>query len=49
VREYQDSKGGNLDEMSNIGEGELVESTYSRKTGHQVDGWDYYPTVKTLT
>ena len=36
VRDSQDSKGGTLDEMPNSGERELVESTSSRKTGHQV-------------
>jgi hypothetical protein len=28
-------------------EGELVESTSSRKTGHQVKRWGCHPTVKT--
>jgi hypothetical protein len=36
VRDYQDSKGGTLDEMTNIRERELIEPTSSRKTGHQV-------------
>jgi hypothetical protein len=27
-------------------ERELVESTSSRKTGHQVEGWGYHSTVK---
>ncbi|KRY62225.1 hypothetical protein T4D_7626, partial [Trichinella pseudospiralis] len=31
-------RGGTLDEMPNSGERELVESTSSRKTGHQVEG-----------
>jgi hypothetical protein len=35
-----------LDETSNNGERELVESTSSRKTGHQVEEWDCHPTVK---
>jgi hypothetical protein len=35
-----------LDEMPNSGDKELVESTSSRKTGHQVEGWCCYPTVK---
>jgi hypothetical protein len=35
VRESQDSKGWTLDEMHYSGEGELVEPTSSRKTGHQ--------------
>jgi len=26
--------------------GEVVESTFSRKTGHQVEGWDCHPIVK---
>ena len=36
VRDSQDSKGGTLDEMPYSRERELVEPTYSRKTGHQV-------------
>jgi hypothetical protein len=36
VRDSQDSKREALDEMSYSGERELVESTSSRKTGHQV-------------
>jgi hypothetical protein len=32
----QESKGGALDEMPDIRERELVDSTSSRKTGHQV-------------
>jgi hypothetical protein len=35
--------------MSNSGEREFVESTSSRKTGHQVEGLGCHPTVKTLT
>ena len=46
MRVSQDSKGGTLDEMPNSGERELVESTSSRKTGHQVEGWGCHPTVK---
>ena len=34
VRDAQDSKGETLDEMPYSGERELVESTFSRKTGH---------------
>jgi hypothetical protein len=49
VRDSQDSKGGTLDEMPNSGERELVESTSSRKTGHQVEGWIAVPQSKTLT
>jgi hypothetical protein len=36
MRDSQDSKGGTLDEMSNSRERELIESTSSRKTVHQV-------------
>ena len=36
VRDSQDSKGGTLDEMPNIGERELIEPTSSRKSGLQV-------------
>jgi len=32
--------------MSYSRERELVESTSSRKTGHQVEGWGYHPIVK---
>ena len=46
MRVSQDSKGGTLDEMSNSGERELIESTSSRKTGHQMKGWGFHPTVK---
>jgi hypothetical protein len=46
VRESQDSNGGTLDEISNSGERELVESISSRKTEHQVEGWVGHPTVK---
>jgi hypothetical protein len=35
--------------MLNSGERELVESTSSGYTGHQVEGWDCHPIVKTLT
>lgn len=38
VRDSKDSKGRNLDEMPKSRERELVESTSSGKTGHQVDG-----------
>jgi hypothetical protein len=34
----QDSKGGTLDEVFYSGEGELVECTSSRKSGHQMEG-----------
>jgi hypothetical protein len=46
VRDSQDSKGETLDEMPDSGERELVESTSSTKTGHQVEGCGYHPTVK---
>jgi hypothetical protein len=46
VRDSQDSKAGTLHEMPYSEEMELVESTSSRKTGHQVKGWVYHPTVK---
>jgi hypothetical protein len=46
VRDSQDSKGGTFDEMPYSGERELVESTSSRKTGHQVEGWGCHPIVK---
>jgi hypothetical protein len=49
VRDSQDSKGGNLDEMYYSGERELVESTSSKKTGHQAEGWGCHPKSKTLT
>ena len=39
-------KGFPLEEMPYSGERELVESISSRKTGHQVEGWGCYPTVK---
>ena len=45
VRDSQYSKGGALDEMGNTRERELVESTSTRKTGHQVDGWICHPIV----
>jgi hypothetical protein len=46
VKDSQDSKRKILDEMFNSGERELVESTSSKKTGHQVEGWGCHPTVK---
>ena len=36
VRHTQDSKGGTLDEMTICRERELLEPTFSRKTGHQM-------------
>ena len=35
-KSFQDSKGGNLDEMPDSRERELVEPTFSRKAGHQM-------------
>jgi hypothetical protein len=32
--------------MPNSGERELIDFSSSRKTGHQVEGWDCHPTVK---
>jgi hypothetical protein len=46
VRESQDSKGGNLDEMLYSGEREVVESTCSRKTGHQMKDGVAIPQLK---
>ena len=45
-RDTWDSKGWALDEMSNNVERELIESTSSRKTGHQVEGRACHHTVK---
>jgi hypothetical protein len=42
VRDSQESKGGTLDEMPNSSERELIEPTFSRKTG-------YKATVTSLT
>jgi hypothetical protein len=42
MRDSQESKEGTLDEMYNSRERELIESTSSRKIGHQVrDGVDF--------
>jgi hypothetical protein len=46
VRDSQDSKGGTLDEIPYSQEREFVESTSSRKTEHQLEGWGCCPTVK---
>ena len=46
MRDAQDSKAGTLDEMPNSEERELVESTSSRKTVHQVDRWGCHSTVQ---
>ena len=35
--------------MPNRGEREIVESSSSRKTDHQVEGWGCHPIVKTVT
>jgi hypothetical protein len=34
--------------MYACGEGELVEYTSSGETGHQMEGWGCYPTVKSF-
>jgi hypothetical protein len=36
VKNSRDSKGGTLDKMPNSRERELIELTFSRKTGHQL-------------
>jgi hypothetical protein len=46
VRDYQDSKGGTLDESPYSGKREFVESTSSKKTGHQVEGWGCHHIAK---
>ena len=46
MRCSKDSKEGTLNERPNSGERELAESTSSRKTRHQVEGWGYHSTVK---
>jgi len=46
VRDAQDSQGETSDEMPYSRERELVESTSSRKTGNQVEGWACQPTVQ---
>jgi hypothetical protein len=46
MRDSQDSKRGTLNEMPYNRERVLVESTSSRKTGHQVEAWGCHPTVK---
>ena len=46
MKDSQDSKGGTLDEMPCSGERELVESSSSGETGHQVERWGCHPTVK---
>jgi hypothetical protein len=47
VRDSQEPKGGGtVDEMPYSVKRELVEFTSSRKTGHQVEEWVCYPTVK---
>ena len=46
MRDSQDLKGGTLDDIPYSGERKLVESTSSRKIGHQVEGWGCHPTVK---
>ena len=39
-------KGRDLSKILTSGEREVIESTSSRKTGHPVEGWYCYPTVK---
>jgi hypothetical protein len=46
VRNSQDSKGGTLAEVLYSGERELIESTYSKGTGHQVEGWGLHASAK---
>ena len=46
VRDSQYSKGEILDEMPNSRKRELVETSSSRKTEHQVEGWGCHLTVK---
>ena len=46
VRDSQYLKGEILDEMPNSRKRELVESSSSRKTEHQVEGWGCHLTVK---
>ena len=46
VRDPKDSKGGTLEEMPYSGERELVESSSSGGTGHQVERLSYHPTAK---
>jgi hypothetical protein len=38
LRDSQDPEGGNLNEVLHSEEGELVESTSSGGTGHQIEG-----------
>jgi hypothetical protein len=49
MRDSQDSKAGNLDEMPDSRERELLEPTSGRKTGHQVRDRVAIPTVTSLT
>jgi hypothetical protein len=46
MRDSQVSKGGTLGKMPYSGERELIESTSSRKTGHQVKGCGCHATIK---
>ena len=46
MTDSQDSNGGTLDEVLYSGEGGLVESTCSGKTGHHVEGGGCHPMVK---
>ena len=49
LRDFQESKGGTLDEIPESREMELVEPTSSRRTGHQVREVVTIPQTKTLT
>jgi hypothetical protein len=46
VRGSQNSNRGTLDEIPNSEKKELIESTSSRKTWHQVEGWGCHSKVK---
>jgi hypothetical protein len=46
VRDTQDSERGTIDEMPKNEERELIESTSSRKTGHQVKRWGCHLIIK---
>jgi hypothetical protein len=49
VEDSRDSKGGTVDKIPYSGERELVKSTSSRKTGHEVRDGVVFPQSKTLT
>jgi hypothetical protein len=48
-KDYQNKKGGTLDKIPYSVEREVVEPTFSRKTGHQVRDGVAIPQSKTLT